>query len=101
MYVTNSSYSENTNIYNIPYVQSSCYYNTHRNYDSSLLSPYDQHNICVSPSNICSSPPNINTYSLTNHNEYDQIPRLGRRRSSALLIPCPSVLETIKEVDES
>ncbi|OUM56693.1 hypothetical protein PIROE2DRAFT_21593 [Piromyces sp. E2] len=103
MYVTNSEFNEYTNIYNIPSVQNSYYYyNTHRGGHESLMStsPSDHNNLCHSPSSMCSSPPNIHTYSLMNHNEYESLPRLGRRRSSALLIPYPSVLETIKEVDE-
>lgn len=97
MYLTNTEYNEYTNIYNIPTVHS-YHYNTHKGHESIIS--YDQHNICSSPSSMCSSPPNIHAYSLINHNDYELLPRLGRRRSSALLIPCPSVLETIQEVDE-
>ena len=98
---TNTEYSDYNNIYNIPSVQTSYYYNTHRGHESIMsTSPSDHHTLCTSPYSMCSSPPNIQTYSLMNHNEYESLPRLGRRRSSALLIPYPSVLETIKEVDE-
>lgn len=44
---------------------------------------------------------NNSTYSsLLQPLDYEGLPRLGRRRSSALLIPFPSVLETIKEDEE-
>jgi hypothetical protein len=104
MYLTSTEYNEFTNIYNIPSIHSSYFYNTHNKSHDSIISnsSYDQSNICGSPSNtnMCSSPPSVHSYSFLNYNDYESFPRLGRRRSSALLIPYPSVLETIKEVDE-
>jgi hypothetical protein len=101
MYLTSTEYNEFTNIFNIPAIHYPYYYNTHKDQDSIISNPYAQSNIYGSPSNFYSSPSNIHSYSLLSHNEYESIPRLGRRRSSALLIQYPSVLETIKEVEES